>query len=96
MVNDPPANTKDAGNVGLIPGRGRCPGGGNGNPLQYSRLENPMDSGVWRATVRIVAESDMADRTHYPSRLTQSLVSSSKHPAFPRFSDWDFLFSEEL
>ena len=36
----------------LIPGSGRCPGEGNGNPLQYSCLENPMDRGAWQATVR--------------------------------------------
>ena len=55
----------DAGNLGSIPGCGRCPGEGNGNPLQYSCLENPMnrgawqDRGTWRATVHGVAkESD--------------------------------------
>ena len=48
MVQDPPAN---AGNAGSIPGSGRSPGEGNGNPLQYSRLENPMDRGAWQATV---------------------------------------------
>ena len=37
--------------MGLIPGLGRSPGGGHGNPLQYSYLENPMDKGAWRATV---------------------------------------------
>ena len=41
----------DAAEVGLIPGLGRSPGEGNGNPLQYSCLENPMDRGAWRATV---------------------------------------------
>ena len=56
MVKNPPA---DAGDMGLIPGSGRSPGGGNGNPLQYSSLENPMDRGAWRATVHGVAESDM-------------------------------------
>ena len=40
-----------ARDLGLIPGSGRSPGGGNGNPLQYSHLENPVDRGVWRATV---------------------------------------------
>ena len=38
----------DAGDLGLIPGLGRSPGGGHGNPLQYSSLENPMDRGAWR------------------------------------------------
>ena len=44
-------NLCDAGDVGLIPGSGRSPGEGNGNPLQYSCLENPMDGGAWRATL---------------------------------------------
>ena len=45
------------GNLGLIPGSGRSPGGGHGNPLQYSCLENPMDGGAWRAPVHRVAKS---------------------------------------
>ena len=52
MVKDQPANAEDARNVGSIPGWGRSPGEGNGNPLQYSCLENPMDRGAWRATAR--------------------------------------------
>ena len=52
-----PANTGDARHVGSIPGSGRCPGEGNGCPLQYSCLENPMDRGDWRATVLRVAKS---------------------------------------
>ena len=47
----------DAGDAGLIPGWGRSPGGGHGNPLQYSCLENPMDGGAWRATVHGVTKS---------------------------------------
>ena len=46
MVKNPPAN---AGNMGSIPGSGRSPGGGNGNPLQYSCLGYPRDRGVWQA-----------------------------------------------
>ena len=57
MVKNPPANAEDARDGGSIPGSGRSPGGGHGNPLQYSCLENPMDRGVWRATVHRVAES---------------------------------------
>ena len=45
----------NTGNVDLIPGWGRCPGEGNGNPLQYFCLENPMDRGAWWATVHGVA-----------------------------------------
>ena len=56
VVNNPPAN---AGDAGLIPGLGRSPGEGNGNSLQYSCLENPMDTGAWWATVGGIAESDM-------------------------------------
>ena len=44
-------STCNAGDLGSIPGLGRSPGGGNGNPLQYSCLGNPMDRGAWRATV---------------------------------------------
>ena len=47
----------NAGDAGLIPGWGRFPGGGNGNPLQYSCLESPMDRGAWQATVHGVTES---------------------------------------
>ena len=47
----------NAGDLGSIPGLGRSPGQGNGNPLQYSCLENPMDKGAWRETVLVVAES---------------------------------------
>ena len=46
-----------AGNAGLIPGSGRSPGEGNGNPLQYTCLENPMDKGAWQSTVHSVAKS---------------------------------------
>ena len=56
MVKNPPAK---AGDTGLIPGSGRSPGEGNGNPLQYSCLGNPMDRGAWWATAPGVArESD--------------------------------------
>ena len=49
--------------TGLIPGQGRSPGRGNGNPLQYSCLENPMDRGAWWAQLYRVAESDMTKVT---------------------------------
>ena len=57
MVKNPPANAED---VGLIPGSGRAPEEGNGNPLQYSFLGNPMDRGAWWATVHgMTKELDM-------------------------------------
>ena len=56
VVKNSPAN---AGDVGSISGLGRSPGEGNGNPLQYSHLGNPMDRGARRAIVRGVTESDM-------------------------------------
>ena len=49
VVKNPPANAGGAGDVDLIPGSGRSPGGGNGNPLQDSCLEEPVDRGAWRA-----------------------------------------------
>ena len=57
MAKNPPANAGDMRDVGLIPGSGRSPGGGNDNPLQYSCLENPMDRGIWQATVHRVTKS---------------------------------------
>ena len=54
VVNNPPANARHAG---LIPGLGRSPGGRNGNPLQYSFLESPMDRGTWQAAVHGVTKS---------------------------------------
>ena len=57
MVENLPAN---AGDAGSIPGLGRSPGEGNGSPVQYSCLENPMDRGAWWVTVHeITKESDM-------------------------------------
>ena len=57
VVKNPPANAGDIRDEGSIPGSGRSPGGGRGNPLQYSCLENPMDRGAWWATVHGVAKS---------------------------------------
>ena len=57
VVTNPPANAGDIRDVGSIPGSGRSPGGEHGNPLQYSCLENPMDSGAWRDIVHRVAQS---------------------------------------
>ena len=57
MVKKLPANAGDIRDAGSIPGMGRSLGGGHGNPLQYSCLENPMDRGAWQATVYGVAKS---------------------------------------
>ena len=54
VVKNPPANARDTGS---IPGLGKSPRGGNGNPLQYSCLENSMDIGAWRATVHGVTKN---------------------------------------
>ena len=56
VVKNPPANVGDIRDTSSIPGRGRSPGGGNGNPLQYSCLGNPMDTGAWWATVHRAAK----------------------------------------
>ena len=56
VLKNPLAGARDAGDRGWIPGMGRSPGSGNGNPLQYSRLKNPMDGKTWQATVHGVAK----------------------------------------
>ena len=61
---NPPVNAGDTGDAGLIPGLGRSPGGGNGNPLQYPHLKNPMNRGAWWATVHGVAKSRTRLSTH--------------------------------
>ena len=57
VVKNPPASAGDVRDTGSIPGLGRAPGGGPGNPLQYFYLENPMDREAWWATARRVAKS---------------------------------------
>ena len=57
VVKNLPANARDIRDLDLIPGSKRSPGGENGNPLQYSCLENPMDSGAWQAIVHEVVKS---------------------------------------
>ena len=64
MVKNPLANAGDKRDAGLIPGSGRFPGGGYGNPLHYFCLENSMDRGAWQATVHGVANSRTCLSTH--------------------------------
>ena len=72
MVKNPPANEGDIRDGSLIPGWGRSPGGGHGNPLQCSCLENPMDRGAWWATVHGVTEADTVEATEHA--CTQDLI----------------------
>ena len=64
VVKNLPANAADIRDSGSIPGSGRFPGGGNGNPLHYSCLDNPMDRGTWQATDHGVAKSQTCMSTH--------------------------------
>ena len=57
VAKNPPANAGDLRDAGSIPGSGRSPGGGHGNPLQYSCLENPTDRGTWQVIAHSVAKS---------------------------------------
>ena len=63
LIKNLPANAGDPGDMGLIPGPGGPLGGGHGNPLWYSCLENPMNRGDWHATGLRVAELDMTEET---------------------------------
>ena len=57
VVKNSPASAGDIRDTSSIPGLGRSPGGGNGDPIQYSCLENPMDRGAWQVTVHKVAKT---------------------------------------
>ena len=66
VVKNPPASAGNVRDLGLIPGSGRCPGQGNGNPFQYSCLENPTDRGAWWASVQGITKNQtrMSVHTH--------------------------------
>ena len=69
-------SARNAGDPGSIPGSGRSPGEGNGNPLQYSCLDNPMDRGAWWATVHGVAKSRtrLSDFTSKPKKVAINIT----------------------
>ena len=79
VIKNPPANAREVRDTGLIPVLGRSPGGGNGNPLQYSCLGNPMDIGSWWATVHGVMKSWtwLSDWAHLRSRSLAGQTDSS-------------------
>ena len=90
LVKNLPANAGDLRNVGLIPGSGRSPGGGNGNPLQFSCLENPMDRRAWLATVQRVTKSQT--QRQWLSMQEVKLVCDQIHVhPWPDFHSWDLL-----
>ena len=77
VVKNPPPNPRDIRDVGSIPGLGRSPGGGHGNSLQYSCLENPMDRRAWWATVHRVAKSGtrLKQLSMHPRQTTLDYIS---------------------
>ena len=80
VVENSPASAGDARDASSIHESGRSPGGGNGNPLQYSCLGNPMDRGAWRATVHGVAESDITEKRTPMLVLFHASFSSCQYP----------------
>ena len=89
VVKNPPASAGDAKDSGSIPGSGRSLGGGNGNPGQYSCLENPMDRGAWRATVHSAAKR----QTQLKQLSIQHIVSTSTEISRGGFGRFYFLAS---
>ena len=81
VVKNLPANAGDVRDTGSVPGAGRSPGGGHGNPLQYSCLENPMDGRAWWATVQGVMKSrtllkQLSMHAHKVSHIGSYLISA--------------------
>ena len=77
------ARAGDARDTGLIPGSGRSPGEGNGNPLQYSCLGNPMDRGTWQATVHGLAELNTNEHSTHTHRYQKMFLPNYPFIEFP-------------
>ena len=86
VIKNLPANAEDVRDAGSIPGMGRSPGGGHGNTVQYSCLENPMCRGAWQATVHRAGKSwtrlkRLSMHTHAKYlEQTRSSINNSEHP----------------
>ena len=94
MVKNPPANAGHIRDAGLIPGLGRSPGGGHGNPLQYSGLENPMRDprhenprGDWQASLWGRKESDMTERLSRAQRRKRHRTQQIHHHIIHKYED---------
>ena len=87
LVKNPPADSGEAKDAGLIPGSGSFPGEGNGNPLQHSCLENSMDRGTWWATVHGVHKGLKGDFTkQQQAAACYGVTSRSPSPAIRTYS----------
>ena len=81
VVKNSLANAGGAKDVAWIPGSGRCPGERNGNPLQYSCLENSVDRGAWPATVHRIAESQIRPSTKHNKCIEIQVIKKKKKPS---------------
>ena len=72
----------------MIPGLGRSPGGGHGNPLQYACLDNPTDRGVWQAVVHGVAESDTRKSAEHTRTQVEDSREQNSSPVLTKLVNW--------
>ena len=90
-VKNAPINARDTGDVGSIPESGISPGEGNGNPLQYSCLENPMDRGAWQAAAHGVEKSRTQLSVHVQlSTWYKQRIKSARTLGLPYFAPWEW------